>query len=167
MQPAPMVSVPLEGYRRVAAGANTAQVRIPKMGISYSLAGPKPQPLIEPSKSPKEAIVAALDRLDRPWSRRLLTLDAASRVGEPSLVALVDVLQRSDDAGWPMAGVYPGEDGGLRIEWRANGEHTVYEVDADGAIYAGHFDFAGGADADIETSDAVEAVRFLGDHLHA
>lgn len=165
--PVQIPPIPVETVRRLGGPWNSAQVRLTSAAVQFASAAPRSAPSTSSKSSPKEAIMAELDGLDRPWSRRLRTLDATTRVEASSLHAMIELLRRSDEAGWPIAGVFPGEDGGLRIEWRVSGEHTVYEVDDEGAIYAGHFDFVTGAESDIETFDSAEAVKFLGEHLHA
>jgi len=111
--------------------------------------------------------MAILNTLDRPWSRRLVTLEAAERLGRQGLLTIVGLLQRSESQHWPIAGVFPGEDGGLRIEWRAGREQTLVEVEEDGTIYVAYFNFATGVEADLDNAEHSKAVNFLDEHLNA
>jgi len=111
--------------------------------------------------------MAQIGALDTPWSRRLVKLHAGERLGVVGLDAVVALLRVSDEQNWSIAGVFPGDEGGLRVEWRHGREQTLVEVDEAGLIYAAHFDFASGTEVDLENAGAAEAVTFLSDHIHA
>lgn len=113
-----------------------------------------------------EGTMRKIEAANQSWSRRLIALDAAHVVDPSSLHSLVNILVLSDAQHWPNPAVFPGECGGLRVEWVEGRRQTIYEVDEEGQIYAAHFDFASGAEADIETSLAEEAEAFLRGHLH-
>lgn len=115
----------------------------------------------------KEAIMGTVRGLDTPWSRRLHKLQADQCLGAVGLATVVDVLRRSDEHQWPIAGIFHSDEGGLRVEWRSGREQTLVEVEEDGTVYAAHFDFEAGFEADLENAGAAEAVTFLNEHLHA
>lgn len=112
-----------------------------------------------------EEIMKTIQTSDRPWSRRLSKLHAVDRVSNKNLVGLVEMLQTSDSEHWPAPGIFPGEDGGLRFEWREGRSHATFEVDDRGSMYAYFFDFAHDSEADIEPTSIDDAVRFLREHL--
>lgn len=102
---------------------------------------------------------------DRPWSRRLLTLHAVERVSSVDLAGLVSLLQTADAEHWPSPGIFPGEDGGLRCEWREGRLHATFEVDNDGLMYAYFFNFAEKHEESVEPASIDDAVAFLRKHL--
>jgi hypothetical protein len=162
------IRVPNEPLLGVGGLGYSSQLRIPTLA-SYTTTSTRLGKTAELSASTAgtEALMSELKTAGLPWSERLLDLDAASRVTGFGLQALMDILKRSDVEHWPLAGVFPGEDGGLRIEWRANSQHTVFEVDDEDVLFAAHFNFTDNTEDDLETARPSEAVTFLNDHLHA
>lgn len=103
---------------------------------------------------------------DSSWSRRLELLQADQVLGASNFATLVELLLTSDRERWSAPGVFQGELGGIRIEWSAPREHTVYEIDETGEIYTAHFDFVRNMDADLETIRPNDALAFVRKHLN-
>lgn len=114
-----------------------------------------------------EAIMANLHTIDSPWARRLVAIDGSRDVSASGLLTIVNILRTSDRERWPAPGIFQGEDGGVRLEWHDGPDHTTFEIDPDGDMYAYFFNFERAEEAESEPRVADEAVDFIREHVNA
>ena len=104
---------------------------------------------------------AAADRV----ARRFDAINADSRTTPEGLQLFVAAVQRMTNAGYPPAGLFPGETDGLRAEWRGGRRSTVLEVNAAGSPSCWHFDFIDGSNASAEDAASTDMHAFLQRHI--
>lgn len=105
-----------------------------------------------------------------PWAVRLAEFGAlpeghADGEGERTevfaLLAAIEALDAISDAGWPEPAIFPSLDGGVRMEWLSNHEHTVLTVDNNVHFYGFHLNDETDEEAIDEPVGVKSALAFV------
>lgn len=78
-----------------------------------------------------------------------------------ALLAALEVLDAISDAGWAEPAIFPALDGGVRMEWLTDHEHTVLTVDNDAHFYGFHLNDETDEEAIDEPVGVKSAVAFV------
>lgn len=119
--------------------------------------------------------VELLEIETEPWSRRIVELASLAKNWHPELdksplisFTAIDAARevlRATQKSEISPGIYPGEDGGVIVEWSSPQRVVTLEISPEPDFFLFHLDVASGDAAEFDTEDLSEVIARVGEAL--